>query len=438
MGVVDTEARPSERAVLDVLLSAPREGVTRAELRDLTGLSPATLVNLLRANSGRLSDLVEVVNGTAAPTSASGSVARYRLRHDVAYALAIELGRQHVRVAIGDALGNVVSDARGAPRDRTVDEIAVDRDPWRALDIAADAAADLIHEAQDDNLRRDQFVGIGVSVTSAIEPESKMFRAGNVPDAWEGIRPIEELKKRLERRDLRCPVIIDKDSNHGALAQQRWGAARGVDNFLFVKWAHGVSAGIVLGGRLQRGARGSAGALGHSPLVEIRPPSKETDPPSAVYKPDSRTCYRCGKSDCLEVMISVDRLRKVVAAKKNLGNDQSLWPSIGEIQQLAMNDPERMTANANVEAKVLRAAAKRLGNALGAAANLLNPELIVIGGLFTNEHYDLLNDRIRDGMRTVATAPAYRDVDLRFTDFSIIDGIFASVLSGRRLARVLL
>jgi predicted NBD/HSP70 family sugar kinase len=86
----------------------------------------------------------------------------------------------------------------------------------------------------------------------------------------------------------------------------------------------------------------------------------------------------------------------------------------------------------------LRAAAKRLGNALGTITNLLNPQVIVIGGLFGRSHSGLLNDRIRQGLRDVSISPAYRDVDVQFTDLGIIDGTVASVIASGRLAAFLL
>jgi predicted NBD/HSP70 family sugar kinase len=426
----------SERCLLESLIASPRDGLTRAELQERTGLSPATLVTYFRKpgpdsnTAGRLVNLIEVTEDE------KSRVARYRLRPDVAYILGLDLGRNHIRVGIGDALGNILPHPAGAKRWEEMDEsVIVDDDPWRALDLAADMAAKLVGDAEQSvDLSRKNFAGIGVSVTAAIEPDSGMFRPGRVADAWEGLRVVTELRQRLERRGLTCPLVLDKDANHGATAYSRSEQGRQIREFVFIKWSQGLSAGLVLGGHLQRGVRGSAGAFGHSPIVRILDKDGNVPAPSDLWGPDPDIlCRRCLKQDCLEAMIGTDRLRRVVAEKYGGdGKDASKWPTLKAIQVAALEDRE------SIEGQVLRAAAKRLGNMLGTITNLLNPQLIIIGGLFAQEHSDLLNDRIRQGLRDVSTGPAYRDVDVQFTDLGIIDGAIASVITSGQLASFLL
>ncbi|MGC2373127.1 MAG: ROK family transcriptional regulator [Solirubrobacteraceae bacterium] len=425
----------SERCLLQALIAAPT-GLTRADLQERTGLSPATLVTHLRkpeaagATAGRLLSLVDIVEDES-------RVDRYRLRSDAAFLLGIDLGRDQVRVGIGDALGNVLKHPTDKRRWEKIDEtVQVDQDPWHALDRAAEMAAEITREVEQLNIAdRDRFAGIGVSVTAAIEPDSGMFRPGRTADAWEGLRVVTELKQRLERRGLGCPLVLDKDSNHCATAYSRSQRGQNIRDFVFVKWSQGLSAGLVLGGRLQRGVRGSAGAFGHSPIVRVLDKDDETEnPPSYLWGPDPDVrCARCRKQDCLEAIVGTNRLRRVVAEKNGLnGKDKSTWPLLADVQKSALEDH---TSNENL---ILRAAAKRLGNTLGTVTNLLNPQQIIIGGLFGREHSDLLNDRIRQGLRDVSTAPAYRDVDVQFTDIGIIDGTIASVITSGTLASFLL
>jgi predicted NBD/HSP70 family sugar kinase len=427
----------SERCVLAALIAAPPEGLTRAELQEQTGLSPATLVTHLKKAGpsgeapGRLVDLVEVTEDD------DSGLARYQLRSDAAYTLGLDLGCHHIRTGVGDALGNIVHHPDGSGRwEERDDAVDVNNDPWFALDRAADLAAKLITDVERrGNVKRTQFIGIGVSVTSAIEPDTGMFRANWASDAWEGLRVVRELKERLERRGLTCPLVLDKDANHGAIGYSRSSDGRNAKNFVFVKWAQGLSAGLMLDGRLQHGTGGSAGAFGHSPVVHVLDKDDDEVAPSALWGPDTNIrCRRCNKQDCLEAMIGTERLRRVVAEKRDAfySDDASQWPTFQAIQEAALDDPS------GVESEVLRAAAKRLGNALGTIANLLNPQLVIVGGLFSRQHGDLLNNRIRKGLRDVATAPAYRDLDVKFTDLGIIEGTIASVITSGRLASFLL
>ena len=109
--------------------------------------------------------------------------------------------------------------------------------------------------------------------------------------AGRGCCPAEELERRLG-----VPVHADNDANLGALAELHHGIARGRHDVIYLKIASGVGAGIVLGGRLHRGASGIAGEIGHVQVGE-----------------DGHVC-RCGNRGCLETMVSAARLLEPAAA----------------------------------------------------------------------------------------------------------------------------
>lgn len=420
----------SERAVLDALLAAPAHGLSRSELQEAAGTSAATLVSLLRQASGatdrpgRLLRLVDTLD--------DGRLQRYRLKPNACYALAIELGRDRLRVAIGDTRGRVVRRANGELWEKTDVSIAPSTRPYEALELVADLAAEIVNdfEATEETGR---FAGIGVAVPSTIDTDTGAFRQGWGRDAWEGLRVGREIESRLLARNLTCPVTISKDANFGARAFARSKDAANIDDFVFVKWAHGLTAGISLGGKLQEGARGSAGGFSHSQIVVVRDSGSQESRPSRVWNPDDAwRCGLCGKQDCLEAMISTDRLRREVALLRGLpGEHADQWPTFAAITEAALAD------RASAEAEVLRAAAKRLGNALGAVANMLNPEVIAVGGEVGTAHAPLLSDRVREGIRDVANGPAFRDVQVVFTDLGAIEGAIASVITGDRLASLL-
>ena len=106
---------------------------------------------------------------------------------------------------------------------------------------------------------------------------------------WQGLLPGEELERRLG-----VPVHADNDANLGALAELHQGSARGRHDVIYLKIASGVGAGIVLGGRLHRGASGIAGEIGHVQVGE-----------------DGQVC-RCGNRGCVETMVSAARLLELL------------------------------------------------------------------------------------------------------------------------------
>ena len=144
-------------------------------------------------------------------------------------------------------------------------------------------------------------------------------------------------------------VDVDKDTNVAALAEARLGAGRTLRHFLYVTVGTGIGGGVVIDGRLYRGATGGAGDIGH-----------------VVVDPAGPRCG-CGASGCVEVYASgagiVDRARE---RGLTAGNTEAVFRAAEQGDQAA--------------AGVVEAAAGALGQALAAYVNLNNPEAIIVGG----------------------------------------------------------
>lgn len=152
------------------------------------------------------------------------------------------------------------------------------------------------------------------------------------------------LRDRLGR-----DVLLENDANLAALAEHRVGAARGARLSITVTIGTGIGCGIVIDGRLMRGSSGGAGEIGHVPLGSGEP------------------ACRCGVMDCVEPEASGSGLTaRARAAGLDVADAQAVYAAAGG------GDPR---------AKVLVARlADRLGAAIGTAVNLLNPDVVVIGG----------------------------------------------------------
>jgi predicted NBD/HSP70 family sugar kinase len=161
---------------------------------------------------------------------------------------------------------------------------------------------------------------------------------------WQGLLPGDELERRLG-----VPVHVDNDANLGALAELHHGVARGRHDVVYLKIASGLGAGIVLGGRLHRGATGIAGELGHVQVGE-----------------DGQVC-RCGNRGCVETMVSASRLLELL---------QPAYDETLTIEHVLALDTE---GDAGVR-RVLSDAGRTVGRAVADLANSLNPELVVVGG----------------------------------------------------------
>jgi predicted NBD/HSP70 family sugar kinase len=204
-------------------------------------------------------------------------------------------------------------------------------------------------------------LGAGIGIPGPIDRRTGTVVQGAILPEWVGINILETFTERLQ-----IPVFIDNDANLGALAQVTWGPHSAADNLIFVKVGSGIGAGLILNGGLFYGNVGITGELGHTTIDE-----------------HGLVC-RCGNRGCLETVAST-------ATMISLLERTSQGPlTATEIVQMAL-DGDTATL------RVLDDAGLAIGRAVAHVANLINPELIVIGGSLTALG-NILLDPIRRGL----------------------------------------
>jgi predicted NBD/HSP70 family sugar kinase len=165
-----------------------------------------------------------------------------------------------------------------------------------------------------------------------------------------------------------------------AMAEQRFGAARGVQNFICVELSNGIGSSICCNGLPVSGANGMAGELGHT-VVEYGTAKR-------------RLCY-CGKPDCVEVDTAFPALVAAIMDALDSGVFSSLVPgqpiTVQSIRQ-ALDAGDRMCMH------YVRQAAQKLGVVIANAVNLLNPELVVLHG-FMLELGDYFLNHLEQSLR---------------------------------------
>lgn len=210
------------------------------------------------------------------------------------------------------------------------------------------------------HLKNRDIAGVGVGLPGLVDDHRGIVRfLPNIP-GWRNVR----LKAILEKK-LNLPVFIDNDVKLITLAEWKFGAGRGVKNLICLTLGTGVGSGLILDNRLYCGSTNAAGELGHMPLNEHGP------------------ACNCGGFGCLETYVGNKRLFALASRMMN---------------QRGMTT-QKMFALANQGHKKAlqywRQAATHIGNGLVGIVNLLNPELIVIGGgVSHNEKF--LFPRIRE------------------------------------------
>jgi glucokinase len=247
-------------------------------------------------------------------------------------------------------LGGVVDEAL-AVRDRV-------HRLWRGggrrevLDLMVDAVEEARAAAPDA-------AAVGFGIPALVD--SATGAAGfSVHLPLEGIRFRELMEERLA-----LPVYVDNDSNAAMLAEHRAGAARGASEAAMLTLGTGIGGGLVLGGRLYRGAHGGAAELGHV-VVDI----------------DGPPCQgNCPNRGCLEVMASGTAIGREGAAAAERERDSALGVELRAGREITGALVTELAHDGDETARcVLELIGERLGVGITSIVNALNPEVAVIGG----------------------------------------------------------
>ena len=243
----------------------------------------------------------------------------------------------------GSKLAVIALDERGTELGR--DRCPVPRDYRGTLDALIGMSEALAHARRGHGMAR----SVGIALPGMIGAAGELVRVVNLP--W-----LEAMPLRADlQRALGLPVAIANDANCFALSEAIDGAAAGAAVVFGVILGTGVGGGIVVDGKVIAGANAIAGEWGHNPLPD---PGADAGPP--------QTCG-CGRLGCIETWLNGAALARDYRASS--GRDRSA----AEVARLAA------TGDRDAKAAIERFE-QRLAVALAGIINILDPDVIVLGG----------------------------------------------------------
>jgi glucokinase len=261
---------------------------------------------------------------------------------------AVDLGGTYLRTAIIDANGRI--------RFRLKQRTPVTDDPREIVDAIVAAARKCDEHSQAEG----QSVGtISIVVPGTVNiAAGRVTRIPNVP-SLDSFELTAALADSLER-----PVLLENDANAAAVGEMWLGAARGYRTIVCLTLGTGVGSGIILDGKLWHGANDSAGEIGHTSIEPFN------GPPCS-----------CGSRGCLEVYASATAIVRM--ASEALTNHPS--SVLNAKDDLTARDVFAAGKNGDALAiEVFQRMGDYLGVGLANVINILNPEMIVIGGGVAN------------------------------------------------------
>jgi predicted NBD/HSP70 family sugar kinase len=318
--------------------------LTQAELARRTSLAPSTV-------SGIVSILAErgVVRVGHEPGGRKGRLIHLDLEDR--YVLGVELGNGHLSLALATLSSRVVDFVRRP--------LALGADAETSLRLVESLLADMLASAGASQV---DLVRGGVAVPAPLDVHGVLSTSPLIFPSWAGIDIATLFTERFG-----FPFAVDNDANLGALADYLWGAGQGSHSMVFVAMNYGFGAGIVLEGTLFHGATGVSGEIGHTTVDE-----------------NGEFC-QCGNRGCLNTIASIYRALELLAP---------IHPEIDSAEKLL----EAAAQGLPPAIRVLTDMGRASGVAIANVVNLLNPEVIVIGGDLTRA-----GEVVTDPMITMAT-----------------------------------
>jgi glucokinase len=257
---------------------------------------------------------------------------------------------------------------------------------------------------------------IGVSVPGWIDSvRGVLVGAPNIP-CWRDF----PLGREIERH-YGMAVHVANDANAGALAETTWGAASGCANVFYVTLGTGVGTGIVLQHRLYTGRTGAAGEGGHT-TIDLRGPR-----------------CGCGKRGCVEMYVSgtaiARRARECIAQRG--GRRSRIFSLAGGNVAAVKSETVAAAAKAGdpLARTILDESADHFAIWLGNMIDLLDPEIVVVGGGVAKLMMSSLK-RIRAGLRSWAVNPRHQEIPIvraRYGSESAVVGAAALCLPPSKL-----
>lgn len=350
--------RDGRARLLDELAS--RGTASRAELARATGLAPSTVTSLVASLVAE--GVVRSVDGPGA-----GGVGRpgqlLTLGRGAGVVVGVDLGRRHLKVAVADLSHSLLARR----------EVAKPADQEAAADIEL-ICTEFKAALAGAGVGRDEVVALGMGLPGPVHTTGELGDSTILP-GWVGVRAADALEAALG-----MPVSVDNDANLGALSESKWGAGAGVRDLVYLKASTGIGAGLMINGRLFRGAGHTAGEIGHT-----------------VIDPGGPVC-RCGNRGCLEMYAGSAAILSALRATHPEVADLA-----GTVARAHAGDPGCR--------RVLADAGRAIGSALATLCNIVNPARVIVGGTL-GEAGELLLEPMRASLQGGAIRSAAEDVEI--------------------------
>jgi len=291
--------------------------------------------------------------------------------------LGIDLGGTKIETAVFDDAGNIVGRSRGKTEAHLGSEAVFER----IVRIGTEA---VVKAGLDSGALR----AVGVGSPGPLDPDTGYI----IETANLDFRDFALGPRLSERFD--CPAFVENDVSAGTYGEFKAGAGRGASSLLGVFIGTGIGGGLVLGGALYHGFGKNAGEVGH-----------------IIVKAGGPRCG-CGRRGCLEALASRTAMTRQIKKQVKRGHKTLITKLLGkhftEVPSKALK--QAYESGDKLVTAIVHDAAMYAGIGIGSLANVLNPEVIILGGGVVEALGEEIIGLIDDSIRKTAFEYSFRGV----------------------------
>lgn len=248
----------------------------------------------------------------------------------------------------------------------------------------------------NSGISHDRLLGMGVGITGRVNNQTG--------ESMSYFSFMDRTLTQYLREVFDIPVLINNDTRAYGMAEKNIGKARDAENAIVINLSRGLGTTLIVDNKIVNGTNGFAGEFGHMQLG------------------DSNKMCICGKRGCLGNEVSGYALEEEFKQAIEKG-EESIVLNQTSMDEVRYDDILEAALNGDsLSILLLQKMGRKLGRALGNIVNLLNPEMIIIGGKFSMVK-DILGDNINTGMTNTALVNPLRTTSLEFSDLGALAGL---------------
>lgn len=293
------------------------------------------------------------------------------------YYIGIDIGGTKCAVSLGETNSNDI---------KLLSKVSFEtgiRKPYLVLDELLQTMNKIIDEYA---IKTSEIKSIGISCGGPLDSKNGIIMSPPNLPGWDNIKAVEFFENAVYIK-----TYLQNDANACAVAEWKYGAGRGYDNMVFLTFGTGLGAGLILNGRLYSGTNDNAGEIGHIRLTEKGP---------VGYNKMGSAEGWCSGGGIAQIG------KMAVEAELAAGKYPRLLEAAGSIENITAKLIGNLaeTENDKLCVEVYRICGEKLGYVLSILIDILNPEIIVIGGIYMRSAA-LLSKHITDVMHREVLSP---------------------------------